>query len=75
MLIGQDIFSENPALGSGIALGLANGLGALLVIPIAAIAGQWGDRDIMWLLALLLLTTLPMVAMMPSSAATRDDGN
>ncbi len=72
MLIGQDIFSENPALGSGIALGLANGLGALLVIPIAAIAGQWGDRDIMWLLALLLLTTLPTVAMMPSSATTRD---
>ncbi|MDA8343946.1 MAG: MFS transporter [Thermaerobacter sp.] len=33
-LIGQDIFKENPALGSGIALGLGNGLGAVLVLPI-----------------------------------------
>lgn len=31
VLLGQDIFPENRSMGSGIALGFANGLGALLV--------------------------------------------
>ena len=37
IMIGQDIFPENRSLGSGIALGLSNGIGALLVV----IAGLW----------------------------------
>lgn len=32
ILIGQEIFPENRSMGSGIALGLANGLGALLIL-------------------------------------------
>jgi len=32
ILIGQDIFPESPSLGSGIALGLSNAIGALLVL-------------------------------------------
>lgn len=32
ILIGQDIFPENRSMGSGIALGLANGLGAIAVM-------------------------------------------
>ena len=32
VLIGQDIFPENRSMGSGIALGLANGIGAVLVL-------------------------------------------
>src|SRR5699024_10592607 len=31
VLVGQDIFPENRSMGSGIALGFANGIGALLV--------------------------------------------
>ncbi len=43
ILIGQDIFPENRSLGSGIALGFANGVGALLVFVI----GLWvNDADI-----------------------------
>lgn len=34
VLIGQDMFPENRSMGSGIALGLANGIGALLVLAI-----------------------------------------
>lgn len=34
ILLGQDIFSENRSMGSGIALGFANGVGALLVFII-----------------------------------------
>jgi FSR family fosmidomycin resistance protein-like MFS transporter len=39
-LIGQDIFKENPGLGSGIALGLGNGVGALLLLPIGYAAAH-----------------------------------
>lgn len=37
ILIGQDIFPENRSMGSGIALGFANGIGALLVL----LVGFW----------------------------------
>jgi FSR family fosmidomycin resistance protein-like MFS transporter len=37
ILIGQEIFPENRSMGSGIALGLANGLGAVLVL----VLGLW----------------------------------
>lgn len=37
VLLGQDIFPENRSMGSGIALGFANGLGALLVF----VVGFW----------------------------------
>lgn len=65
MLIGQDIFSENPALGSGIALGLANGLGAILVIPLTYFAAHWGDAPIVWIMAALTAATIPMIWGMP----------
>ena len=39
-LIGQDIFTENPGLGSGVALGLGNGIGALLLLPIGYAAAH-----------------------------------
>ncbi len=65
MLIGQDIFPENPALGSGVALGLANGLGAILVIPLTYLAAKWGDATIVWILAALTLGTIPTIWGMP----------
>lgn len=34
IMIGQDIFPESPSLGSGIALGLSNAIGALIVLVI-----------------------------------------
>ncbi len=54
-LIGQDIFKENPALGSGIALGMGNGLGALLVLPIGYAAQHVSIAFGLGLGALLLL--------------------
>ncbi|MCY0880010.1 MAG: MFS transporter [Firmicutes bacterium] len=65
MLIGQDIFEENPALGSGIALGLANGLGAIMVIPITYIAARSSDATAVWILVALTLVSMPTVLGMP----------
>jgi FSR family fosmidomycin resistance protein-like MFS transporter len=42
MLAGQDMFPENPAFGSGMALGLGNGLGALLVLALGVFSAHAG---------------------------------
>ena len=65
MLIGQDIFSENPGLGSGVALGLANGLGAVMVLPLTYIAAHWHAETAIWILIMLTAITIPTVWAMP----------
>ncbi len=68
MLIGQDIFSENPGLGSGVALGLSNGLGALMVLPLTYVAVHWQAATVGWILFALTLATVPAVWAMPLEA-------
>ncbi len=50
LIIGQDIFVENKALGSGIALGFSNALGALCLAPLGLAAKAWGVNSIFYLL-------------------------
>lgn len=50
MLIGQDIFPENRSLGSGIALGLSNGLAAVALIPLDLIVTHSGLESVLWAL-------------------------
>lgn len=60
VLLGQDIFAENPSMGSGIAIGLANGIGAVLVL----IVGIWvGDlvQPVFWVLGVLSLASAALV--------------
>lgn len=65
VLIGQDIFPENRSMGSGISLGLANGIGSVLVL----LAGLWvGDDDVMvvfWLVAVLSLGASALALLFP----------
>lgn len=62
VLIGQDTFPENRSMGSGIALGFANGVGAVLVF----IVGFWVNGNdvatVFWVLAAagLLSAILPL---------------
>lgn len=53
--IGQDIFAENRSMGSGIALGLANGIGAVLVLIIGLFVNR---HDIPLIFGLLGAATL-----------------
>ncbi len=67
VLIGQDMFPENRSMGSGIALGLANGIGALLVLVIGFLVS---DRDVVtvfWLLAALSLASVLAAMALPKS--------
>ncbi len=70
VLIGQDIFPENRSMGSGIALGLANGIGALLVLGIGFLVNSHDVVTVFWVLAgLSLASVLPAMAL-PRSLAT-----
>ena len=66
MLIGQDIFRENPALGSGVALGLSNGIGAVLVIPLTYLAAHVGHETVVFILIALTLVTVPAIWGLPA---------
>ncbi len=69
-LIGQDIFKENPGLGSGVALGLGNGVGALLLLPVGYAASRVGLTFGLSLGAFLLL--LAFLSIGPLLKATAD---
>jgi FSR family fosmidomycin resistance protein-like MFS transporter len=70
LLIGQDIFSENPAMGSGVALGLANGVGALLLPLWGLLADHVGVNAALWAGTGMLLVSLPFIAAMPTHPAS-----
>mgnify|MGYP001770664654 CR=1 FL=1 len=64
MILGQDIFYENPAMGSGVALGLGNGLGALLLPVLGAISAHVGILSGFWVLAGLMGLTMGAIPFM-----------
>lgn len=55
ILIGQDIFPENRSLGSGIALGLSNGLAAVGLVILGLLSSSIPTGKILWLLVGILL--------------------
>jgi MFS transporter, FSR family, fosmidomycin resistance protein len=55
VLTGQDLFPGNRSLGSGMALGLSNGLAALALLALDPLARTHGVNAVFWLLALALL--------------------
>ncbi|MHB8253046.1 MAG: MFS transporter [Acidiferrobacter sp.] len=56
VLVGQDIFPENRSLGSGIALGLGNSLGALLLLGFGTLVHSLGIQTALWILVPVALT-------------------
>lgn len=65
ILIGQDMFPENRSMGSGIALGLANGIGALLVLVIGQTVSNTDLTAPLWVIAALVAATAPLAAAFP----------
>lgn len=51
VLIAQSLLPENPSFGSGMALGLANALGAACVMVLGPIADRWGPAAPLWVAA------------------------
>jgi len=60
LVIGQDIFPENRAMGSGIALGFANAIGALGLFPLGYVASAMGINTVFYMLAVACVGMLVM---------------
>ncbi|MDO8107712.1 MFS transporter [Isoptericola sp. b441] len=67
VLIGQDIFPENRSMGSGIALGLANGVGALLVLVIGFLVTDADVMPVFWVVATLSVLSAGVALAFPRS--------
>ncbi|WDL95822.1 MFS transporter [Alicyclobacillus sp. ALC3] len=65
VLIGQDTFPENRSMGSGVALGFSNGIGAVLVL----VVGFWVTNSdvgiVFWVMAIASLLTAVLPFMFP----------
>lgn len=70
ILMGQDIFPENRSMGSGIALGLANGIGALLVLVIGQTVSNSDLSTALWAVAALSALTAPLALAFPRHLRT-----
>lgn len=68
VLIGQDIFPENPSMGSGIALGLANGLGAVLLLALGVLANWHGIDSALWGVVVVAAVSVPLAGLLPDKA-------
>ncbi|WNK19062.1 MFS transporter [Halomonas piscis] len=65
VLIAQDILPENRSLGSGLALGLSNGLAALGVMVLGPVAAHWGPEAPLWVALIGGLISIPLAAGLP----------
>ncbi len=65
ILLAQDILPEHQSLGSGLALGFANALGALAVAGLGPVAARWGVHFALWLTAGLTVLSLAAVPLLP----------
>jgi FSR family fosmidomycin resistance protein-like MFS transporter len=60
ILIGQELMPESRGMGSGIALGLGNSVGALFVAALSFVAGHYGIPTALYVIGILTLTTVPL---------------
>lgn len=71
VLIGQDIFPENPSMGSGIALGLANGFGAILLLGLGILSAWQGIDSALWGVVVVAVISVPIAALLPEPPESR----
>jgi FSR family fosmidomycin resistance protein-like MFS transporter len=73
ILIGQDIFPENRSMGSGIALGLANGLAAIAVLVVGLFVTESTVTEVFWILAALALACIVVALVFPARLMRREE--
>lgn len=72
ILIAQDLLPENRALGSGLALGFSNGIGAALMMPLGPLAAHWSIPTVLWLNVGLTLLALALAFILPTTGPRAD---
>ncbi|MEJ2688017.1 MAG: MFS transporter [Gammaproteobacteria bacterium] len=68
ILMGQDILPENRSLGAGLALGLANGCGALAVMALGTLTTYWSPATVLWVNVALGIVATLQVPFLPERA-------
>lgn len=68
ILMGQDVVPENPSLGSGLALGFSNGLGAVIVALLGLLTIRWSIEAVLWLNVALALVSAALVPYLPAQS-------
>ncbi|WP_372612543.1 MFS transporter [Halomonas sp.] len=71
VLIAQDILPENRSLGSGLALGLSNGLAALGIMALGPVAALWGPAAPLWVALIGGIISVPLAMGLPEHAQPR----
>lgn len=69
IMMGQDSIPEKPSLGAGLALGLANGLGAVAVLGLGLLVNSWGLVGILWFSVGLSALSAVLVLFLPKATA------
>ena len=69
MVFGQALFPENKGMASGLTLGLGNTLGALGVAVMGLVADRSGPVTGLWVVAVLVLFSIPFVLTLREKAA------
>ncbi len=65
LLIGQDLFPNNHSMGSGLALGVGNAVGAFVVFGFGFLAAAAGLQIPLWSIAGLALLGIPLALALP----------
>lgn len=73
MLIGQDLFPKSRSMGSGIALGVGNALGAIAVFGLGFVAASYGVQAPLWWLVGFALLGLPFAFLLPEQGEKIQD--
>jgi FSR family fosmidomycin resistance protein-like MFS transporter len=60
VLMGQELLPKSRAMGSGIALGLGNSVGAAMVAILSVVAGRWGIPAALYAAGGVTLVTVPI---------------
>ncbi len=68
ILIAQDILPDNHSLGSGLALGFSNALGAVAIAGLGPVAARWGINAALWLSVGTAALALAAVPFLPEDA-------
>jgi len=70
LLIGQDLFPHNRSMASGIALGVGNAVGSVIVFGLGFVAANYGIPTALWWVAGASLLGLPLALTLPERGRT-----
>lgn len=65
IVVAQDIVPENRSFGSGMALGLANAIGALGVMALGPVAEAWSVPAVLWVSIVIGALSMPLLWFLP----------